>query len=255
MTRQRTATGTCTVALSSSNQRCDFDKLSWHADVTQASALRVSSTQLQAQIDELRQSRDALQHDLQRAEKKLDRQRMTFDKEREEWRSTREESAVTSKPVANGSGHSTPNASASEQEVKPPVLPPAEPFISPEAAQQSAELEHLAQSRLQQLEALQAETAGLHQELDKLKLSAHHPSELALRDSPFFQVYLQQLAAHASRADALQGRFEMAEQKLDQLRDSNLEFREAVLVSEQSADPTDHHRQRLAPRSKLYDSR
>lgn len=43
-------------------------------------------------------------------------------------------------------------------------------------------------------------------------------------------MYLQQLAANVSRADAAQERFEQSERKLDQLRDSNLEFREAVLA-------------------------
>lgn len=41
---------------------------------------------------------------------------------------------------------------------------------------------------------------------------------------------MQQLATQTARAEALQQRFEAAEQKLDQLRDNNLEFREAVLV-------------------------
>jgi E3 ubiquitin-protein ligase BRE1 len=51
-----------------------------------------------------------------------------------------------------------------------------------------------------------------------------------LRQSPFFQVYLQRLATSTAGAEALQQRFEQAEQKLDQLRDNNLEFREAVIA-------------------------
>lgn len=59
-------------------------------------------------------------------------------------------------------------------------------------------------------------------------IQAHHPTEAQLRESPFFQVYLQRLSTQVSRADALQTRFDSSETKLDQLRDHNLEFREAV---------------------------
>lgn len=51
-----------------------------------------------------------------------------------------------------------------------------------------------------------------------------------MRQSPFFQVHLQRLATSTAGAEALQQRFEQTEKKLDELRDSNLEFREAVIA-------------------------
>lgn len=67
-----------------------------------------------------------------------------------------------------------------------------------------------------------------------------------MRESPFFQVYLQRLATQTSRADALQQRFEQAEQKLDQLRDSNLEFREAVIA--EARTEVDALREKMGPK-------
>lgn len=212
----------------------------------QSSTLRLNSNQLQSQIDQLRASRDSHLHDLQRAERRLDRQRMEFDKERAEWRNLRESSA-TVKPVANGSGHSTPNARASEAPASEPAAAADGPApvsggvaTSSDTEERAAELEKLSESRLKQLESLRADHTLLSQEVDKLKQlvglwwdfpnsQSRNPSETALRESPFFQVYLQQLAQQTARAEALQQRFDAAEQKLDQLRDNNLDFREAVL--------------------------
>lgn len=94
---------------------------------------------------------------------------MEFDKEREEWRTLRE-SSVIAKPVANGSGHSTPNARASE--APPPEAPaPVSGGVatSLETEQRAIELERLAESRLKQLEALRGEHTSLSQEVDSLK--------------------------------------------------------------------------------------
>ena len=54
--------------------------------------------------------------------------------------------------------------------------------------------------------------------------------EATLRDSPFFQIYLQQLSTLSVRAGDLQQRSEASEEKLDELRSNNFEFREAVLA-------------------------
>ncbi|KAL1412374.1 E3 ubiquitin-protein ligase bre1 [Vanrija albida] len=193
----------------------------------EASSLRTNSDLLQTQIDQLRQARDTYQLDLQRAEKRLDRQRMNFDLERTAWeaKAKREASSTPAQPIANGSGHSTPNAPRGGEEGVAPGPSPAE---TAETEERIAQAEALAASRLSQLETLRAEHTGLKQEVDKLRLQAHHPTEAQLRESPFFQVYLQRLSTQVSRADALQSRFDSSETKLDQLRDSNLEFREAV---------------------------
>ena len=58
---------------------------------------------------------------------------------------------------------------------------------------------------------------------------ALHPSEAVLRDSPFFQVYLHQLASQTDRAGALQQRCETLEKQVNQLRDNNYEFQQAVV--------------------------
>ncbi|TXT05998.1 hypothetical protein VHUM_03759 [Vanrija humicola] len=208
----------------------------------EASSLRTNSDLLQTQIDQLRQARDSYQHDLQRAEKKLDRQRMNFDLERTAWEAKRAASATPAQPVANGSGHSTPNARAGgEESASGPSAAEAA-----EAQERIALAEALAASRLSQLEALRSENTGLKQEADKLKLQAHHPTEAQLRESPFFQVYLQRLSTQVSRADALQTRFDSSETKLDQLRDSNLEFREAV--QQEARQEVDTLRQQLSKR-------
>lgn len=200
----------------------------------ESSTLRANSAQLQSQIDHLCQSRDTYLRDLQRAEKHLDKQKMEFDKERAEWRTQREASGATNKPVANGSGHSTPNARTSEPEPSPATPAAASNATnappSAETTERIAVLEQLAGSRLQELETLREQHVAANKELDRLKLQAHHPPESQLRESPFFQVYLTQLSAQAARADTLQARFESAEQKLDQLRDANLEFRDAVVA-------------------------
>jgi outer membrane murein-binding lipoprotein Lpp len=142
----------------------------------EASTLRASSSQLQAQVDQLRQSRDSNLRDLQRAEKRLDRQRMEFDKERGEWTKLREAQGTppvssSSKPVANGSGHSTPNARA-DAAVKPEPVDPGEStsILPPPDTERIQELERIARKRDEQLKALRAEHLGATQELDKLKV-------------------------------------------------------------------------------------
>ncbi|BEI86895.1 hypothetical protein CcaverHIS002_0702410 [Cutaneotrichosporon cavernicola] len=196
----------------------------------QSTKLQTDLTQARSQLDETRQSRDDTLRDLQRTEKRLDKQRMDMDKERAAWKTQRESSsAASAKPMANGSGHSTPNARASEAPEAKPVVVGSVPMPD-ETEQRCAELDALVKSRLQQLETLRAEHTTLTQQVDKLKVQAHNPSEEVLRQSPFFQVYLQRLATSTAGAEALQQRFEQAEQKLDQLRDSNLDFREAVIA-------------------------
>lgn len=66
------------------------------------------------------------------------------------------------------------------------------------------------------------------QEVDRLRHLANHPSEVALRESPFFQAYLHQMSHLQAMATTYQQRFEAAEEKLDQLRNGNLEFRDAI---------------------------
>jgi len=75
---------------------------------------------------------------------------------------------------------------------------------------------------------------------------AHHPSEALVRDSPFFQVYLHQLGFHVDRANSLQQRFETTEKLLDNLRNSNGDFREIVLA--EARTETEGLRQQVAKR-------
>lgn len=97
---------------------------------------------------------------------------MEIDKERLERNAQRESSASApaAKPMANGSGHSTPNARTSEAPEAKPVLPVGGVATSDETEQRCAELEVLAKSRLQQLESLRTEHTALAQQVDKLKV-------------------------------------------------------------------------------------
>ncbi|WVF72955.1 E3 ubiquitin-protein ligase BRE1 [Kwoniella sp. CBS 6097] len=200
----------------------------------EASSLRSNSKLLQSQLSNLTESRDTLQRDLTKAEKAMDRQRMEHDKAAQEWKEDTARTRSVGTPGAgagpsrpNGSGHATPNGKV-EEDVKP--------FgngSGPSAAgvlQDTSELEHLAESRLKQVQSLRADQAHLQQEVDRLKLLANHPSEVALRDSPFFQVYLNQLSTQINRANSLQTRFDSTEKILDVLRGNNQEFRDAVLA-------------------------
>ncbi|ODN99047.1 E3 ubiquitin-protein ligase BRE1 [Cryptococcus amylolentus CBS 6273] len=193
----------------------------------EASTLRGNSTLLHSQISNLTESRDGVQKDLARTRKALDRERMEHEKAHEEWKEERSQVGRNTPGLrTNGSGHATPNGHIDMDEK---VLNGAGPSASG-ALQDTSELEHLADSRLKQLDQLRAEQAALQQEVDRLKILATHPSESAVRESPFFQVYLNQLSTQLSRANALQERFSATEAKLDQLRDANGDFREAVLA-------------------------
>ncbi|WWD19675.1 E3 ubiquitin-protein ligase BRE1 [Kwoniella shandongensis] len=214
----------------------------------ESGALRSNTKLLQSQISALTESRDSAQRELQHAQKALDRERMEHDKAQQEWKEERARGRDNGTPGApgshrgaNGSGHATPNGKVEED---------AKPFSNggagPSAAgvlQDTSELESLAESRLQQLQALRTEQVHLQQEVDRLKLLADHPSETALRASPFFQVYLNQLSSQINRANVLQARFETTEKKLDELRDSNGDFREAVLAEAKAE--TDALRQQM----------
>ncbi|WRT70184.1 uncharacterized protein IL334_007178 [Kwoniella shivajii] len=198
----------------------------------ESTSLRSNTKMLQTQISSLTESRDSAQRELSRAQKSLDRQRMEYDKIVQEYKdeSSRQRTNTPGPSKPNGSGHATPNGKI-EEDVKPSTIVGngAGPSASG-ALQDTAELEQLADSRLNQLQSLRSEQAQLQQEVDRLKILAHHPSETALRESPFFQVYLNQLSTHINRATAVQNRFEASEKKLDVLRDSNQEFRDAVLA-------------------------
>jgi E3 ubiquitin-protein ligase BRE1 len=96
--------------------------------------------------------------------------------------------------------------------------------------QDTSELEKLAATRLKELEDLRQQYTAVQQEHDRLKVVASSPTEEALRASPFFQVYLQRLAFQQNRADELQQHVTINETKLDGLRQTNLDFRDAVVT-------------------------
>ena len=150
---------------------------------------------------------------------------MEYEKAELEWKDSaprdREGGSATPRP-ANGSGHATPNGRA-EPDVKPALGPG-------QLLQDTTELEQQAEARLKQLETLRAEHTAAIQERDQLRLAASQPSETALRESPFFQIYLHQLSFHLNRANECQERYESAEKKLDELRSNNFDFREAVIA-------------------------
>ncbi|OCF38081.1 E3 ubiquitin-protein ligase BRE1 [Kwoniella heveanensis BCC8398] len=198
----------------------------------EASSLRSTSVLLQSQVSTLTESRDTLQRDLNKAQKAIDRQRMEHDKAAQEWKEDTARTRSVGTPGAgpsrpNGSGHATPNGKV-EDDIKP-FGNGSGPSVAG-VLQDTSELEQLAESRSKQIQALRADQAHLQQELDRLKLLANHPSETALRDSPFFQVYLNQLATQINRVNSLQTRFDATEKSLDTLRGTNQEFRDAVLA-------------------------
>lgn len=204
-----------------------------------ADSHRSNARMLQSQLQTAGDIREQLHKELARAEKKLDRQRMEHDRAQQEWRDHREreddQQATIAESRLNGSGNATPNGKLEET---------TEPYDSTSAAnaansllKDTAEIEELAASRLRQLEQLQSQHITLRQETDQLRQAAAHPSEAVLREAPFFQVYLHQLSSHYNRATALQDRYSAAERKLDELRESNFEFREAVIAeAKQEAD-------------------
>ncbi|WWC91748.1 uncharacterized protein L201_006695 [Kwoniella dendrophila CBS 6074] len=204
----------------------------------ESSALKSNSKLLQTQIGSLSDSNHVLQKDVAKLQKALDRQRMEHDKALEEWKedSSRQRTVTPSiggpSKTNGGSGHATPNGKIAE-DVKPFGNGTSTSIASAPSAsgalQDTSELEQLAESRLKQLQVLRSEQAQLQQEVDRLKLLANHPSETALRDSPFFQVYLNQLSTQINRANSFQSKFETSEKKLDSLLESNQEFRDLVL--------------------------
>jgi len=140
----------------------------------------------------------------------------------------------------NGSGNATPNGKVeevggsgramacetlTEQDVKPSLPGPSADV----QLQDTSELEKLAGTRLAELQALREQHTALQQQHDRLKVESSSPTEDVVRSSPYFQVYLQKLAFQQSRADDLQQHVAMNDKKLDDLRQTNGEFREAVL--------------------------
>ncbi|WWC64537.1 uncharacterized protein I303_107147 [Kwoniella dejecticola CBS 10117] len=220
----------------------------------ESSGLKANAKLLQSQISGLSESKDVVQRDLIKAQKSLDRQQMEHDKAINEWKEESSRHRTATPGIAGpsktngGSGHATPNGKM-EDEVKPlngAASIAAAGTSASGALQDTAELEQLAESRLQQLQSLRSEQAILQQEVDRLRILADHPSETALRESPFFQVYLNQLSTQLNRANTFQGRFESSEKKLDNLRDSNQEFRDLV-IAEAKAE-TDSLRAQIAKR-------
>lgn len=55
-----------------------------------------------------------------------------------------------------------------------------------------------------------------------------------MRDSPFFQAYLQQLNTHYSRANDLQQRYDANEKKIDDLQSRNSDFQQTILEQTRS---------------------
>jgi E3 ubiquitin-protein ligase BRE1 len=213
------------------------------ADICQANSAKSSEKLLQGQVATLAQSNTELQSDLDRARKALDRQRMEHDKARAEWADLdsirKRDSATPGLGKPNGSGHATPNGKHEEvsafvkelgigltiQDVKPAI-----PGTSADVQlQDTSGLEKLAGNRLQELEALRAKYTTLRQEHDRLKVETSSPTEEAVRSSAFFQVYLERLAYQQSRADDLQQHVALNDKKLDDLRQTNGDFRDAVV--------------------------
>lgn len=197
---------------------------------------------LQSQIATLTKSNHDLTSDLEKSRKANDRQRMEHDKARLEWNELdKSRGNVTPGPgKPNGSGHATPNGRTeevgwagsmilgvvlTEQEVKP-SLPGPSPDVQ---LQDTSELEKLASTRLVELQALREQHTALQQQHDRLKVESSSPIEDVVRSSPFFQIYLQRLAFQQGRADELQQHVAMNDKKLDDLRQTNGDFREAVL--------------------------
>lgn len=208
----------------------------------QANTLKASEKLLQSQIATLTKSNSDLTSDLEKSRKANDRQRMEYDKARME-RDELDKLKGNTTPgpgKPNGSGHATPNGKTEEvrfsaqivnnavliqQDVKP-SLPGPPPDVQ---LQDTSELEKLARTRLAELQALREQHTALQQQHDRLKVESSSPVEDVVRSSPFFQVYLQRLAFQQGRADDLQQHVAMNDKKLDDLRQTNGEFREAVL--------------------------
>ena len=199
----------------------------------ESEAAQAQSSALKNEIQSVLASRDALQRDLLKAQKSLDKQRMDFDKVKTESAATldrtRDSGSATPGPrPVNGSGHATPNGHI---DVKPLDNGGPNQILLPD----TSEVEELAKSRLDALESLREKHTALLQETDQLRILAHTPSEAALRESPFFQVYLHQLATQINRANALQIRADASEQKLDEIRNGNLEFQQ-LMITEAKAE-------------------
>jgi E3 ubiquitin-protein ligase BRE1 len=199
---------------------------------------------LQNQVGSLSQSNAELQRELDKARKSLDRQRMEHDKARTEWADLdsirKRESGTPGIGKSNGSGHATPNGKTDDvsrrqrmdedvkltmQDVKPAIPGPSGDV----QLQDTSELEKIAASRLKELESLRAKYTALRQEHDRLKVETCSPTEEVIRESAFFQVYLQRLAYQQSRADDLEQHVALNDKKLDDLRQTNGDFRDAVV--------------------------
>ena len=118
-----------------------------------------------------------------------------------------------------------PRLSLTFQDVKP-AIPGA---LGDVQLQDTSELEKLAANRFKELESLRTEYTTLRQEHDRLKVETCSPTEEAVRSSAFFQVYLERLAYQQSRADDLQQHVALNDKKLDDLRQTNGDFRDAVV--------------------------
>jgi E3 ubiquitin-protein ligase BRE1 len=198
---------------------------------------------LQNQVSTLSQSNSELQRELDKARKSLDRQRMEHDKARLEWQDLdsirKRESATPGAGKTNGSGHATPNGKIEEvsqcpcrdgdradsQDLKPSIPGPSADV----QLQDTSKLEKLADTRLKDVNALREKYTTLRQEHDRLRVESTSPTEEVVRASPFFQVYLQRLAFQQSRADDLQQHVALNDKKLDDLRQTNGDFRDAVV--------------------------
>lgn len=205
--------------------------------------MRSSEKLLQSQVGHLSQSNANLQKDLDKTRKSLDRQKMAHDREKLEWADsgvTRDRDNGTPGAKTNGSGAATPNGKMEEvsynvcasvnissyrQDVKPALPGPSADV----QLQDTSELEKLAATRLADLEALRKQHTALQQEHDRLRVEATSPPEDRLRASAFFQVYLQRLAFQQQRADEMEHQAQTKETKLDEIRQNNFAFREAVL--------------------------
>ena len=135
---------------------------------------------------------------------------------------------------ANGptSGHATPNGTGNGIKSEPGASSDIKPLLNDASAllSDSASLERLADTRLRELEKVSEENTALNRELDRLRQLALNPSEEALRSAPFFGIYLRQLASQASELSSVRSRYTSAESKLDELRNQNLAFRDAVVA-------------------------
>lgn len=65
-------------------------------------------------------------------------------------------------------------------------------------------------------------------------MQSSQPSEAVLRESPFFQIYLQQLNIHYTRANDLHQRYEANEKKIDELQSRNSDFHQTILSETRS---------------------